>query len=138
MRTIPVDQSAMTLLTAALIRGEERAQPDNPQSPMKPKFTTDRATGEVLEVWRVQCFVKLDDPEVEDDEAVRAELLEVVVNGPKPRLAMLDQVEFEGLAARAWEMAGRSGIAFSARSVAKAGAAKSRPTAPAVPNGVSS
>lgn len=135
MRTIPVDTSAMTLLTAAIIRGEERVQPDNAQSPMRPKFVTDRVTGEQLEVWRVQCFVKLDDPTIEDDEAVRAELLEVVVNGPKPKVAMLDPVEFEGLVARSWEMAGRSGVAFSARSVAKAGA-KSRP-APAVPNGVS-
>jgi hypothetical protein len=42
----------------------------------------------------VQRIVKIDDPEIEDADELRAQLLEVVVNGSRPKLATLDQVEW--------------------------------------------
>jgi hypothetical protein len=47
-----------------------------------------------------------------------------VINGPRPMVKTLDQVELDGLAARMWEMNGRSGMSFSARAVTKAGSHK--------------
>lgn len=128
MRSLPIDTSALTALVVAVAHAEERVNPDDARSVMRAKVTAD---GEP--VWRVQCLIKVDDPEVVDADELRGELLDVSVAGARPAVGALDEVTFDGLVARPWSMNGRSGVSFSARSVARA--AKAAAKVPAVPNG---
>lgn len=129
MRSLPIDTRSIEFRLASIDQATRRQNPEDRNSPLVPKVDEN---GQLL--WKVQCMVKQDDASGADAETVRAELLDVEVPGnERPRLGVFDEVEFDGLAARPWSMNGSSGVSFRARSVAKAG--KSRPAAPAVPNG---
>lgn len=134
MRSIPVDTSSMRAMVMAVGRAEERVNPDDPRSGTRDKVTAD---GEL--VWRLQCYITVEDGEVDDPDAVRGELLDVTVVGNKPDVRPGDQADLEGLTARPWSMNGRSGVSFSARAVTKAGTSANgkRPgnIAPPVPAG---
>jgi hypothetical protein len=66
----------------------------------------DATSGEVL--WRVQ-LVALGEGD--------AEIIRVAVPGD-PKLSQGEVVQVDGLTAQAWEMDGRSGMAFRARAIA--------------------
>lgn len=135
MRSIPVATDRVAFLALSVGRAEVRQNPDDRNSVMVPKADRDG-----VPIWRVQVAAKLLDG-VDGDELdeVRAEPFDVSVAGERPKVSALDAIEFDNLVARAWSMADRSGVSFTAAGVRKASPAANgkRPgnIAPPVPAG---
>jgi hypothetical protein len=102
---LPIDTTRLKFLVVAAaepLRQDEEGKPREAGAPR-----TD-VNGEVL--WRVQ-LVALGDGE--------AEIIRVAVPGD-PKVGQGEMVAVEGLTAQAWEMEGRSGMAFRAQLVRSA------------------
>jgi hypothetical protein len=101
---LPIDTSRLQFLTVAPaepLRQYEEGKPREAWAQRK-----DATSGEVL--WRVQ-LVALGDGD--------AEIIRVAVPGD-PKLSQGEVVQVDGLTAQAWELDGRSGMAFRARAIA--------------------
>src|ERR671933_2026864 len=99
---LPIDTSRLQFLVVApaeLLRQYEEGKPREAWAPR-----TD-VNGEVL--WRIP-LVALGDGE--------AEIIRVAVPG-EPKVAQGEMVQVDGLTAQAWELDGRSGMAFRAQSI---------------------
>jgi hypothetical protein len=99
---LPIDTSRLQFLVVApaeLLRQYEEGKPREAWAPR-----TD-INGEVL--WRVQ-LVALGEGE--------AEIIRVAVPG-EPKVSQGEMVAVEGLTAQAWEMEGRSGMAFRCQAI---------------------
>jgi hypothetical protein len=103
---LPIDTSRLKFLVVAPAEPLRQYEEGKPREAWAPR--TD-VNGEVL--WRVQ-LVALGDGE--------AEIIRVAVPGD-PKLAQGEMVRADGLTAQAWEMEGRSGMAFRARAIASGG-----------------
>src|SRR5215207_10201198 len=102
---LPIDTSRLQFLVVGAAEPLRQYEEGKPREAWAPR--TD-ASGEVL--WRVQ-LVALGDGE--------AEIIRVAVPGD-PKVAQGEMVRVEGLTAQAWEMDGRSGMAFRAAAVRSA------------------
>src|SRR5919202_3486933 len=105
---LPIDTSRLQFLVVAPAEPLRQYEEGKPREAWAPR--TD-VNGEVL--WRTQ-LVALGDGE--------AEIIRVAVPGD-PKVGQGEMASVEGLTAQAWEMEGRSGMAFRASAVT---AAKSR------------
>jgi hypothetical protein len=104
---LPIDTSRLRFLVvgpAELLKQYEEGKPREAWAPR-----TD-VNGEIL--WRVQ-LVALGDGE--------AEIIRVAVAGD-PNVGQGEMVTVDGLTAQAWEMDGRSGMAFRCQAIRSAGA----------------
>ena len=99
---LPIDTSRLQFLVVAPAEPLRQYEEGKPREAWAPR--TD-ASGEIL--WRVQ-LVTLGDGE--------AEIIRVAVPGD-PSVSQGEMVRVEGLTAQAWEMEGRSGMAFRATAV---------------------
>ncbi len=99
---LPIDTSRLQFLVVAGAEPLRQYEEGKPREAWAPR--TD-ASGEVL--WRVQ-LVALGDGE--------AEIIRVAVPGD-PNVGQGEMVGLDGLTAQAWEMDGRSGMAFRAQTV---------------------
>jgi hypothetical protein len=99
---LPIDTSRLQFLVVAPAEPLRQYEEGKPREAWAPR--TD-ASGEVL--WRVQ-LVALGDGE--------AEIIRVAVPGD-PKVGQGEMVAVEGLTAQAWEMDGRSGMAFRCAAV---------------------
>jgi hypothetical protein len=99
---LPIDTSRLQFLVVAAAEPLRQYEEGKPREAWAPR--TD-VNGEIL--WRVQV-VALGDGE--------AEIIRVAVPGD-PKLSQGEMVRVEGLTAQAWEMEGRSGMAFRATAV---------------------
>jgi hypothetical protein len=104
---LPIDTSRLQFLVVAAAEPLRQYEEGKPREAWAPR--TDMQTGEVL--WRVQ-LVALGDGE--------AEIIRVAVPGD-PNVSQGEMVRVEGMTAQAWEMDGRSGMAFRATAVQAAG-----------------
>ena len=102
---LPIDTSRLKFLVVAPAEPLRQYEEGKPRESWAPR--TD-VNGEVL--WRVQ-MVALGDGE--------AEIIRVAVPGD-PNVAQGEMVVLEGLTAQAWEMDGRSGMAFRAQLIKSA------------------
>jgi hypothetical protein len=100
---LPIDTSRLQFLVVAPAEPLRQYEEGKPREAWAPR--TD-ANGELL--WRVQ-LVALGEGE--------AEIIRVAVPG-EPKVAQGEIVRVDGLTAQAWEMEGRSGMAFRARAIA--------------------
>jgi hypothetical protein len=99
---LPIDTSRLQFLVVAQAEPLRQYEEGKPREAWAPR--TD-VNGEIL--WRVQ-LVALGDGE--------AEIIRVAVPGD-PKVSQGEMVRVEGLTAQAWEMEGRSGMAFRATAV---------------------
>src|SRR5215211_1523633 len=99
---LPIDTSRLKFLVVAPAEPLRQYEEGKPREAWAPR--TD-VNGEVL--WRAQ-LVALGDGE--------AEIIRVAVPGD-PHVAQGEMVRVEGMTAQAWEMEGRSGMAFRAQAV---------------------
>jgi hypothetical protein len=99
---LPIDTSRLQFLVVAPAEPLRQFEEGKPREAWAPR--TD-ANGEVL--WRVQ-LVALGDGE--------AEIIRVAVPGD-PNVSQGEMCRVEGMTAQAWEMEGRSGMAFRASAV---------------------
>jgi hypothetical protein len=104
---LPIDTSRLQFLVVAPAEPLRQYEEGKPRESWAPR--TD-ASGEVL--WRVQV-VALGDGE--------AEIIRVAIPGD-PHVSQGEMVRVEGLTAQAWEMDGRSGMAFRAQLIRSAAA----------------
>jgi hypothetical protein len=102
---LPIDTSRLQFLVVAPAEPLRQYEEGKPREAWAPR--TD-VNGEVL--WRSQ-LVALGDGE--------AEIIRVAVPGD-PGVAQGEMVRVEGLTAQAWEMEGRSGMAFRAQAIRSA------------------
>ena len=102
---LPIDTSRLKFLVVAPAEPLKQYEEGKPRESWAPR--TD-VNGEVL--WRVQ-LVALGDGE--------AEIIRVAVPGD-PNVAQGEMVRVEGMTAQAWEMEGRSGMAFRALAIQSA------------------
>ena len=102
---LPIDTSRLKFLVVAAAEPLRQYEEGKPRESWAPR--TD-VNGEVL--WRVQ-MVALGDGE--------AEIIRVSVPGD-PNVAQGEMVVLDGLTAQAWEMDGRSGMAFRAQFIKSA------------------
>src|SRR4051794_1231942 len=102
---LPIDTSRLKFLVVADAEPLQKYEEGKPREAWAPR--TD-VNGEVL--WRVQ-LVALGDGE--------AEIIRVAVPGD-PKVAQGEVVQVDALTAQAWEMDGRSGMAFRAQAVRSA------------------
>jgi hypothetical protein len=102
---LPIDTSRLKFLVVAPAEPLRQYEEGKPRDAWAPR--TD-VNGEVL--WRVQ-LVALGDSE--------AEIIRVAVPGD-PNVAQGEMVSVDGLTAQAWELDGRSGMAFRAHAVRSA------------------
>ncbi len=103
---LPIDTSRLQFLVVAAAEPLKQYEEGKPRESWAAR--TD-VNGEVL--WRVQ-LVALGDGE--------ADIIRVAVPGD-PKLGQGEMVRVEGMTAQAWEMEGRSGMAFRARAIASSG-----------------
>ena len=106
---LPIDTSRLQFLVVAAAEPLRQYEEGKPREAWAPR--TD-ASGEVL--WRVQ-LVALGDGE--------AEIIRVAVPGD-PKVSQGEMVRVEEMTAQAWEMDGRSGMAFRAAAVRSVPAAQ--------------
>jgi hypothetical protein len=99
---LPIDTSRLKFLVVAPAEPLRQYEEGKPRESWAPR--TD-VNGEVL--WRVQ-LVALGDGE--------AEIIRVAVAGD-PKVGQGEMVAIDGLTAQAWELDGRSGMAFRAQGV---------------------
>ena len=99
---LPIDTSRLQFLVVAGAEPLRQYEEGKPREAWAPR--TD-ASGEVL--WRVQ-LVALGEGE--------AEIIRVAVPGD-PNVSQGEMVRVEGMTAQAWEMDGRSGMAFRATAI---------------------
>lgn len=99
---LPIDTSRLQFLVAVPAEQLFQFEEGKPRQAWAPR--TD-VNGEIM--WRVQ-LVALGDGE--------AEIIRVSVAGD-PKLAQGELVRVEGMTAQAWEMEGRSGMAFRANAI---------------------
>jgi hypothetical protein len=99
---LPIDTSRLKFLVVAPAEPLRQYEEGKPREAWAPR--TD-ASGEVL--WRVQ-LVALGDGE--------AEIIRVAVPGD-PKVGQGEMVAVDGLTAQAWEMEGRSGMAFRCQGI---------------------
>jgi hypothetical protein len=99
---LPIDTSQLQFLVVASAEPLRQYEEGKPREAWAPR--TD-LNGEIL--WRVQ-LVALGDGE--------AEIIRVAVPG-EPKVGQGEMVRVEGLTAQAWEMEGRSGMAFRAATI---------------------
>jgi hypothetical protein len=99
---LPIDTSQLQFLVVAPGEPLRQYEEGKPREAWAPR--TD-VNGEIL--WRVQ-LVALGDGE--------AEIIRVAVPG-EPKVGQGEMVRVEGLTAQAWEMEGRSGMAFRAATI---------------------
>ena len=104
---LPIDTSRLQFLVVAAAEPLKQYEEGKPRESWAPR--TD-VNGEVL--WRVQ-LVALGDGE--------AEIIRVAVPGD-PKLSQGEMAAVEALTAQAWEMEGRSGMAFRCQGIRSAGA----------------
>ena len=102
---LPIDTSRLRFLVVAPAEPLRQFEEGKPREAWAPR--TD-ANGEVL--WRVQ-LVALGDGE--------AEIIRVAVPGD-PKVAQGEMATVDGLTAQAWEMEGRSGMAFRCAAIRSA------------------
>jgi hypothetical protein len=102
---LPIDTSRLKFLVVAEAEPLRQYEEGKPREAWAPR--TD-VNGEVL--WRVQ-LVALGDGE--------AEIIRVAVPGD-PKVAQGEMVAVDALTAQAWEMDGRSGMAFRAQAIRSA------------------
>jgi hypothetical protein len=103
---LPIDTSRLQFLVVAPAEPLRQYEEGKPREAWAPR--TD-ASGEVL--WRVQ-LVALGDGE--------AEIIRVAVPGD-PKVTQGEMVRVEAMTAQAWEMDGRSGMAFRATAIGPPG-----------------
>jgi hypothetical protein len=99
---LPIDTSRLLFLVVAAAEPLKQYEEGKPRESWAPRTDTN---GEVL--WRVQ-LVALGDGE--------AEIIRVSVPGD-PGVAQGEMVRVDGMTAQAWEMEGRSGMAFRATAI---------------------
>lgn len=99
---LPIDTSRLKFLVVAPAEPLRQYEEGKPRESWAPR--TD-VNGEIL--WRAQ-LVALGDSE--------AEIIRVSVPGD-PKVAQGEMVNLDGLTAQAWEMDGRSGMAFRAQAI---------------------
>jgi hypothetical protein len=99
---LPIDTSRLQLLVVAAAEPLKQFEEGKPREAWAPRVDTN---GEVL--WRVQ-LVALGDGE--------AEIIRVAVPGD-PEVRQGEMVRVDGMTAQAWEMEGRSGMAFRATAI---------------------
>jgi hypothetical protein len=99
---LPIDTSRLKFLVVAPAEPLRQYEEGKPRQSWAPR--TD-VNGEVL--WRVQ-LVALGDGE--------AEIIRVAVPGD-PKVGQGEMVRVDGLTAQAWELEGRSGMAFRAQAI---------------------
>ena len=104
---LPIDTSRLQFLVVAPAEPLKQYEEGKPREAWAPR--TD-VNGEVL--WRAQ-LVALGDGE--------AEIIRVAVPGD-PSVSQGEMVRVEGMTAQAWEMEGRSGMAFRAQAIRSASA----------------
>jgi hypothetical protein len=104
---LPIDTSRLQFLVVAGAEPLKQFEEGKPRQAWAPRVDTN---GEVL--WRVQ-LVALGDGE--------AEIIRVAVPGD-PGVSQGEMVRVEGMTAQAWEMEGRSGMAFRASAIRSASA----------------
>ena len=102
---LPIDTSRLKFLVVADPEPLRQFEEGKPRDAWAPRTDTN---GEVL--WRVQ-LVALGDGE--------AEIIRVAVPGD-PKVGQGETVAVDGLTAQAWELDGRSGMAFRARAITAA------------------
>jgi hypothetical protein len=102
---LPIDTSRLQFLVVAPAEQLRQYEEGKPREAWAPR--TD-VNGEIL--WRAQ-LVALGDGE--------AEIIRVAVPGD-PKLSQGEMVRVEGMTAQAWEMEGRSGMAFRATAIRSA------------------
>ena len=98
---LPIDTSRLQFLVVAAAEPLKQYEEGKPRESWAPRVDTN---GEIL--WRVQ-LVALGDGE--------AEIIRVAV--PASPLGQGEMVRVEGMTAQAWEMEGRSGMAFRATAI---------------------
>jgi hypothetical protein len=103
---LPIDTSRLKFLVVAGAEPLRQYEEGKPREAWAPR--TD-VNGEVL--WRVQ-LVALGDGE--------AEIIRVAVPGD-PNVSQGEMVRVEGMTAQAWEMEGRSGMAFRCQAIGPVG-----------------
>jgi hypothetical protein len=108
---LPIDTSRLQFLVVAPAEPLKQYEEGKPRESWAPR--TD-VNGEVL--WRVQ-LVALGDGE--------AEIIRVAVPGD-PHVSQGEMVRVEGMTAQAWEMEGRSGMAFRCQAIGPAGPRSAR------------
>ena len=99
---LPIDTSRLQFLVVAAAEPLKQYEEGKPRESWAPRTDTN---GELL--WRVQ-LVALGDGE--------AEIIRVSVPGD-PGVAQGEMVRVDGMTAQAWEMDGRSGMAFRATAI---------------------
>ena len=99
---LPIDTSRLQFLVVAPAEPLRQYEEGKPREAWAPR--TD-ANGEIL--WRAQ-LVALGDGE--------AEIIRVAVPG-NPKVSQGEKVRVDGLTAQAWEMEGRSGMAFRCQAI---------------------
>src|SRR3954467_15307449 len=99
---LPIDTSRLQFLAVAAAEPLKQFEEGKPRESWAPRVDSN---GEVL--WRVQ-LVALGDGE--------AEIIRVAVPGD-PGISPGDMVRVDGMTAQAWEMDGRSGMAFRATAI---------------------
>jgi hypothetical protein len=99
---LPIDTSRLQFLVVAAAEPLKQFEEGKPREAWAPRVD---GNGEVL--WRVQ-LVALGEGE--------AEIIRVSVAGD-PNVAQGEMVRVEGMTAQAWEMEGRSGMAFRATAI---------------------
>ena len=99
---LPIDTSRLQFLVVAPAEPLRKYEDGKPRESWAPRVDEN---GEVL--WRVQ-LVALGDGE--------AEIIRVAVPGD-PHVAQAEMVRVDGMTAQAWEMDGRSGMAFRALAI---------------------
>ena len=99
---LPIDTSRLQFLVVAAAEPLKQFEEGKPREAWAPRVDTN---GEVL--WRVQ-LVALGDGE--------AEIIRVAVPGD-PEVRQGEMVRVDGMTAQAWEMEGRSGMAFRATAI---------------------
>jgi hypothetical protein len=99
---LPIDTSRLQFLVVAAAEPLKQYEEGKPRDAWAPRVDSN---GEVL--WRVQ-LVALGDGE--------AEIIRVAVPGD-PNVGQGEMVRVDGMTAQAWEMEGRSGMAFRATAI---------------------
>ena len=99
---LPIDTSRLQFLTVAAAEPLKKYEDGKPREAWAPRVD---GNGEVL--WRVQ-LVALGDGE--------ADIIRVAVPGD-PNVLQGEMVRVDGMTAQAWEMEGRSGMAFRATAI---------------------
>jgi hypothetical protein len=107
---LPIDTSKLQFIVVAAAEPMQRYEEGRPREAWAPR--TDATSGAVL--WRVQ-LVALGDGD--------AEILSVTVPG-EPKVAQAEIVRVDDLTAQAWELDGRSGMAFRASAIRSTSAHK--------------